>query len=569
MDEHHPESGLTFPVRLRHDETAWEKYVRLLRSHFMPVCLVPESIGVTPNYWSTGLLQNLSFEKENPPPANPGQFEGEQGAELAYRRLSQKTLFEDPGWAAHGFESVRSDLLLLLDAGWDVPARDDARRPVADRGSMELSEDRFPSFRGGPVRRLEQLNDRVCDFGWRGLGLRAPAQCAGEAPGQLFDESRLEAYWRQRAHWAMAAGVRYWKIEGGLRDDDLCFRRRLTHIAREEAPDLIVEHSLGLEPLNHKDGSGRFVDWGDLPYYAGERVGFSDVFRTTSVTFQLSVPTTLDRLVHVLGQARPDEGNLGLVNCGDEPYLAAALGCAMGLCRHPLAQPRSDQMWTPFESHRRLTEAVRALRWQRLAPAWGAGRTDLNCSDRILFDRWAFQPGDTGWTEIIGHEFAQGAPAVVARGLERPEVKADGEPPYVVASRHPEGPVAIASLPRVGHDRKRHTPWADVTVRLPESPVSAGADRAAPTVLPPPIGVFGRFRSLKIIFPKPLGDWRILAQDLATDEAVDVTDRIVFKTFEIVLDRKLIDQLGGWSGRSRDRSLPGLVVRMVHREGIE
>ena len=62
---------------------------------------------------------------------------------------------------------------------------------------------------------------------------------------------------------------------------------------------------------------------------------FSDVLRTYDITAQLSVPTTLDRVVQILASFDSLPKGKGIINCEDEPYVAASLGCAIGVMRHP------------------------------------------------------------------------------------------------------------------------------------------------------------------------------------------------------------------------------------------
>ena len=86
--------------------------------------------------------------------------------------------------------------------------------------------------------------------------------------------------------------------------------------------------------------------------------------------------------------------------------------------------------------------------------------------ERILWDEWTYKQGETWRTKLVGERLRQGAPARVARGLPLPQVAAEGEPPYVVASHHPNGAVAIAALPRTSPELGSYMPAADVTLDL-------------------------------------------------------------------------------------------------------
>ena len=68
----------------------------------------------------------------------------------------------------------------------------------------------------------------------------------------------------------------------------------------------------------------------------------TDVYRTYDVTSILSLPTTLDRVAEMLKGAEGHSEVHGLLNVEDEVYVAAAMGCTMGILRHPLDR---DETW--------------------------------------------------------------------------------------------------------------------------------------------------------------------------------------------------------------------------------
>ena len=61
----------------------------------------------------------------------------------------------------------------------------------------------------------------------------------------------------------------------------------------------------------------------------------TDVYRTYDVTSILSLPTTLDRLAEMLKGAEGHSEVRGLMNVEDEVYVAAAMGCTMGIHAAP------------------------------------------------------------------------------------------------------------------------------------------------------------------------------------------------------------------------------------------
>jgi hypothetical protein len=358
--------------------------------------------------------------------------------------------------------------------------------------------------------------------------------------GVPLDLAAHEQHFREKARWCAQAGVNYWKVDWGSHLHSLDLRRRMTEIAREEAPDLTIEHARVMPQFNvNDDGPCRFAETGNVVDHALATLAFSDVFRSYDVTGELSAATTLDRLSVYFMQARIEPPAAGLVNCEDELYVGAALGCSVGIMRTPVRCELTDEKWP------RIDEAIRAIRWQRIAPAFGVGEAAAEVSNETLSD--AREMGDFWLASVANRTVEQTAPAVMSRGLPLPEVKADGGRPFVVASRNPNGAAAVATIPR--WDGQRHvTPLVDVTLDVD------GGDG--------PIGVFGRYRTLRLLLDAPLGDCRLWAQDLKGDEAVDVTDAVTRTEAGIELSGPLIDRVGTSSGREADPSDPGLVLSL-------
>ena len=172
--------------------------------------------------------------------------------------------------------------------------------------------------------------------------------------------------------------------------------------------------------------------------------------------------------------------------------------------------------------------------------------SDPILDERILFDCWTFRPGDSWPWWVVGKEITQGAPARIARGMPLPTVSADEEAPFVVASRHPNGAVAVASLARTRTDRGMFLPPADVTIQ-------AGDGSS-------PVGIFGKYRSLTLQLEVPVGSRRLWVQDLAGDQAFDITDRISPIKRQITLSGEWIEQLGTTAANPGDLSHPGLLL---------
>ena len=189
------------------------------------------------------------------------------------------------------------------------------------------------------------------------------------------------------------------------------------------------------------------------------------------------------------------------------------------------------------------------MRWQRIAPAVPAWKTEAHLDSRALMDDWYFQKGESNVKWLTGQDVRQGAPARVSRGMPLPLVTGDGEPPYVIASRHPRGAISVATLPRVTPARGFYLPLVDVGLDFGEGNM--------------PVGIFGRYRSLALTMRHDLGSRRVWAQDLAADAAVDVSSRVEKQGKSLILSGKLIDELGCAAASPGDTSNPGLVLRLI------
>jgi hypothetical protein len=367
----------------------------------------------------------------------------------------------------------------------------------------------------------------------------------------------LKAYYRERARWSKAAGIYYWKVDYGSRGGSNAFRQMLTRIAAEEAPGLWVEHGRGGGPLNDEEcpwdtknyfriGSYRTWDAGGVLAKAVSILQFSDVLRTYDVTAQLSIPTTIDRLAQILTEVKTQPDAKAIINCEDEVYVAAALGCAMGVMRHPLFIKVPGNNYNPLHVERSMDEVTRAVRWQRLAPAFGAGQKATVLSDVVLKDTWAFKKGDSWAAWMVGKTGMQTAPAVVARGLPLPQVNGK-EVSFVLASKNPSGAVTIATMKRTDASKMFYFPLAAVGVQI---------DTAST------VGVFGRYASLTLETKTTIKKPKVLAQDLAGNKAIDITDLIQFGKNSITLSGCLLLKLGTLQATAGDVSEPGVMLHL-------
>ncbi len=504
--------------------------------------LIPNTAGTTPSYWCTWSLQGYAASRDK----NANAF-GISGHSLISEKLTEGLIFGKNGGAL-GYDKIRADLYIVYDLGWDIEPGVNFEKEPWQKGRLILSEQKFPECTGMPVERLRKLNEMTLQSGWKGAGFwvaAEPFEYGKNGNKQSLQETKK--YFEQRAEWFSEAGIEYWKVDYGAFKGNVEFRRDIAFAARQYAPGLYVENCNVDGPLNDEscpwcgakvNHTGRFKNWDDgrILKNALEILSFSPVYRTYDVSPLMSVPTTLDRVASLLEYYDyPASG--GLINCEDEPYIGAALGCSLGIMRHP-----------EFSEKKNFDEVIRAVRWQRIAPAFPVKTGETNVDTTILTDNYFFKEGETWATWIIGQVSKQCAPARVARGMALPEVVSDQEMPYVICSENPSGAITIATLPRLSSEQGQNYSLADVAINIKNSRKL------------PPVGVFGIYKSLAITFDSNIAINKVFAQDLAGDKAIDITDLIKTDGAKIKINGELLRLVGLSSASKNDVSEPGLLL---------
>ncbi|GAB3222701.1 hypothetical protein [Spirosoma arcticum] len=507
------------------------------------------------DYFCTWRTQRMQLRPEF---VKPGAVQSDFKAAMR-DNLNETVLFGRQGWLTTLYPSVRKNLLFVLDYGWDVPLSISKPSDISRFGAMIPDPDRFPSLVGTPAEKLRQIRERVTQAGWKGLGLWVAVQQPGEKDSLSATVSDAESYWRERARWSRQAGIVYWKVDWGKHAKEENYRTMMTRVAREEAPDLQLEHAYtgdffnDLESTNSRTGDARggrfkFAENGAVLTNTLDLLAVSDVLRTYDVAYMLAVSTTLDRAVELL--KKKPSAKRSYLNTEDELYLSVVLHTALGVMRSPLPPGR---MRLPYhnlvEVYQRNTEVLRAVNWRTLTPVVPAGQSALLQSDSVLVDTWNFGPRPDQYNNLT---VRQGAPAVVSLNMPLPRVKTANTPlPFVLASRHPNGAVAVATLPRTSIEKGVHTPLADVEINLTDAIK--------------PVGVFGQYNTLTLVFPSALGKIRVMAQDLAnlSDKYIDITDRLTNQKNRIIIPGTVIQQIGLSANGADDLSEPGLILKFT------
>lgn len=485
--------------------------------------LIPKTKNPSPDYYCTWQTQLYA--------TCDGKPEGQRAV------IGEKALFDNQkpfGWA-NFYEKAREDLFFVMDDSWDVPFENDG----SFYGSLVLNDEKFPSFANKKTsnqKALKMLSDKIKSMGWKGLGGWV---CAQKSKAVDFDLPK-EEYWKKRILEANEAGISYWKVDWGDDANDFEFRKMLSDLAKKYAPGLIVEQSMTFDVLP-----------------------FCDTFRTYDVPAVMSVPATIKKLADIFS-LNGIKGEAGIINCEDEVYIAAAGGFSMGVMRHPYSgeflNGKADMSFPKLGRNlkTKMYEVLRAARWHRIAPAFKGCLNEVKISNEILSDSWRFEDKTAEIEEwwflhslvsesLNGDTVVKKAPSQLARDCDFAKAEKDenGDIPYIVTSKNPNGAFSVATLGRT-NEREYKIPKCSISINAEDSQI---------------IGVFGEYKSLCInTLHKNIKS--VLMQDLASDYAFDITENIRFFDggFEVLGD--FINKIGTLEQPKDDTSEPGVVIKI-------
>lgn len=487
-----------------------------LAQQSQPESLIPDRPSNAPDYFCTWNLQGYVVNYEN--------------SEVTRKTMTEEYIFGNGDYQnwINCFPTIRKDLYFVMDDSWDIPKEANKKDLNPYLGLAELNEERFPSFHGNATERLKQFSDLVKSKGWKGAGGWICAQ-----KSELYPDVPEADYWMERIKAADAAGFDYWKVDWGKDSRNKEWRKMLTEIGKKYAPRLYIEHAL-----------------------TNEFIEFSDVFRTYDVENVMSQPITIQRICDLLPY-KANDGVKGIINCEDEPYIAVGLGCAIGVMRHPFVGTLPDG--TPDIAFpeagrnikKRLDEVVRGVRWHRIAEPFAVDGNSFLIDSVRLHDYWILGDRET-WLKSRkkGEKMTADAPARVSRGMTLPEISGlDEDRPFVLASKYPNGAVAVATIGRA-LGREYVSKEISVTVQIEDKDV--------------PIGLFGCFKEVTLVFSYMIDGKKqtVYAQDLAGDVPVDITRQVVIKENRLTIPGSIIRRIGLMSASEGDCSDPGLVIRI-------
>ena len=459
--------------------------------------LLPEKAHENGNYFCTWGLQSTIAQQLGVKGNNiPEKQRDVLTTDLLFQREDLYHLYD---------REDRAGLYFLLDDGWDVPFHTNSAKGTEMFGSLIPDAQKFPGLGDTPVERLRALVHLTEELGYAGLGLWVSPQEVFEP--EHFSWERARAYWEERARWCHEAGVKYWKVDWGRHITDMEYREMMTACARRCAPGLLIEHAVAIGPFSE------YPDQEALASKMQNCLVCSDFLRTYDVSQPFLDVETFFR-VHTLlkgfEQHKARHQTKGHINVEFCAAIAAGLGLNLGIMRY---QP----------------ELRACIRWQRLAPPFSAYGAPYLCSSDQVTDQLIFDQNPVWWlSNRIGTSYQITVPAVASRGTALPIVEADGEPPIVLASQHPETRAYALSILRRNIDPNPGVALlADITIM--------------PSDMHAPIGVFGRCRKLTIRFgaPVPAGI-SVWAQCLLNEEAADVTSQVRWLEDGIEIDGRLL-----------------------------
>jgi hypothetical protein len=483
-----------------------------------PVSLVPDKPSNAPDYFCTWNVQGYICS-----------FMTNEAHRMA---MNEKNMFGDGAYQnwVEFYPKIRKDLFFVMDDSWDIPLTETSKSGTSF-GLVELNQDRFPSYTGNPTERLKKLVDAVKAKEWKGLGGWI---CAQEAP--ISGTVDPATYWTEHLKSANEAGFAYWKVDWGKQSRNLEWRTMLTQLGRSYAPNLVIEHAI-----------------------VEKTVSIGDVYRTYDVENIIAQPVTIERVANLLKYKKQGDAK-GIINCEDEPYIAAGLGCSIGVMRYPfkgkLANNTVDYAFPPVgrDIKHRSDEVVRGVRWHRIAEPFGVGLNTYTIDTLKLKDYWVLGERET-WNKAhkTGDTLRASSPARVSRGLSLAKVLSSSpNRPFVLSSLYPNGAVAIVIIGRgINHTY--------ITERVKVEQAINSIDK--------PIGVFGDYESLTLSLPQSvnLSGYTVLAQDLAGETPIDITKNLVVRDNKIILSGALIRKVGLSAATKGDLSDPGLVLEFKRK----
>ena len=508
--------------------------------------LVPSTPATAANYWCTWYAQNYWVQRGGEVVDLNKITNSAAREELTYNHLYN----QKDGWVTNYLPRGRSDWYFLIDHGWQTKEASERTIPGAQPFfSLHIDPRDFPEYADAePQEALRLFNEEIIANGWRGLGIWTRGTIDSTAAQTMVE-------------WSKYAGIEYWKIDGGGIENFWSYK-----IKEKIFPELSLEYVTPAGNLN----PGWDIE-GQKEYPSSYDIGGrhqvdmlrvlqnSDVFRTYDASPLLMSVTTLRRAHDILKQTQNQPKYVSTLNLQDNCSAAAALGCLVAGKRHPNYMERTlegkdlhHQLSGKRHMQGRINEHERLGEWQRKARPFLAGFGTYASSEKELVDYCEFTKWDTWNKATYGKIVSQSAPAIMARNMPLPTVEIEGEPPYVMATTYPNGPVCVATEGRVRPDDNWFHPRAKVTIQVKDANQ--------------PIGIFGHYDELIIQFPETINPENIWAQDLLAESATDILSKVNVEGNTLSIPGDLIDKIGTSAASDDDISVPGMVLKLSFKK---
>ena len=511
--------------------------------HATPPNLVPTTPSKDANYWCTWYAQNYWIQRG-------GEIKNVKGISnpAAREEINDHSLYnKKDGWASSYLPRGRADVTFLIDHGWQEKNTKHLKAGATPFFSLQIDDADFHRYKNdNPAESLRLFNEDIKKLGWRDLGLWVRGNVSKAAAERMVK-------------WSKEAGINYWKIDGGGTRHYYSYQ-----IKQKIFPELTLEYICGANgPLNPKWNDSTRTEFPSVyaPGGAKHDIAFNimqncEVFRTYDVAPLLVSTTTMRRISDILSQSQGQSKYIAKLNIQDDPQVAAGMGCLIASKRHPNYMERTldgkdfhHQMSGARMIQQRMNEIERFGRWSRIAPAFSAGTGSFLRSDSELIDFIKHEKRNTWFSTVYGKMVYQSAPAIMARNMPIPIIEPMKNPPYVMASTYPNGPLAISTEGRVSPERPWSEPRGKITVQVKDASQ--------------PIGIFGHYHSLTLTFANSLdGVKHLWAQDLLATQSRDILSQVVIAGNKLTIPGKLIDRVGTSAGDQGDISVPGLLIQL-------
>ena len=422
-------------------------------------------------------------------------------------------------------KEYRSNLIFLIDDGWDVPLGTSGDGSRSEFGSLEPDPIKFASLGDTAQERLNEMSKKTKELGYAGLGLWVSPQIPGEG---WTNAEEARSYWEERARMSAEAGILYWKVDWGKHQTDTEYRKMITEVCAKYAPNLTVEHAYTQVPFTESNPDRNFKEEREKAVSLLTSIG--GVFRIYDLSAPFETVCALGRTDQALRAARGSGVN-SYINVESEGYIGAVLGLPVGIMSYD-------------------TEMQVYLKWQQESPIFGTEQAEYYCSENMLTDTYYFEKElFPGWFECANKLLSETAPAIMSRGCSLPRVStgSNGITPFIAASKNP-----LTGTFSIGAFSRTIDPNTGINGNVNVSAEVGASDTK--------IGIFGVFGKLTLTFDEDISGYSIYGKDILSDKLRDITGLVSISSNTLTIDGTVIRTVGKEARKTNDSSLPAMMI---------